>query len=397
MLRALGLDNLTLRSTTQPWEAEGISARGSVLRYVGAFLISLVVLAVTIPYFLDAPGWVLLLDLALGVVAFAVVHQRRRRPMVVAVGLCLLSIVSGTAAGPATLASVSVAARRQWLQVLVVGLANLVAAQGYNEWTRTSDSPYLLDLAINVAVVAAMMAWGMYVGSRRELMHNLRLRAEQAEAEQELRAAKAQGDERARIAREMHDVLAHRISQVAMLSGALAFRTDLTADQMREHAGLLQTQANAALDDLRAVLGVLRDRTSGEPMDRPQPTWSDVPALVAESRRTGMQVTFDDRVEDADGLATTIGRTAYRMVQEALTNARKHAPGAVVHVHAKGSADDGLTVTVRNPLGFGRGTAPGSGLGLVGLAERAALVDGTLEHGRRGDEFVVQVWLPWTP
>src|SRR5690606_14603416 len=111
---------------------------------------------------------------------------------------------------------------------------------------RSSDSPYLLDLAINVAMVAAMMAWGMYVGSRRELMHNLRLRAEQAEAEQELRAAKAQGDERARIAREMHDVLAHRISQVAMLSGALAFRTDLTADQMREHAGLLQTQANAA-------------------------------------------------------------------------------------------------------------------------------------------------------
>ncbi len=395
LLASLG--RLGLRATTRPWEADGISRTGSVARYLGALLISFLVWLTVAELHEAGPGWVPLLDLALGVVAFAVVHQRRRHPLLVAVGLCALSAFSAGAAGPATLASVSVATRRQVPQVVLVGVANLVTAQAFAAWMDVEETTYLIDLGLNLAFISAMLGWGMYVGSRRELLYSLKLRAEQAEAEQELRTAKARGDERARIAREMHDVLAHRISQVSMLSGALSYRSDLSSEQMREHVGLIQTQANAALDDLRAVLGVLRDPDSGALTDRPQPTWDDVPTLVREFREAGAHVTLDDRISDAASMAATTGRTAYRMVQEAVTNAGKHAPGAVVQIEAEGRPEDGVHLLVRNPVGFGVGTAPGAGLGLIGLAERAEIVGGTLTHGRRGDEFTLRVWLPWNP
>lgn len=388
---------LSLRAPTQPWEAEGISTLGSVVRYVGALAISFVVWLSVADYQDSAAGWIPLLDLALGVIAFAVVHRRRTNPMLTALGLCALSVFSAGAAGPATLASVSVATRRHLPQVVLIGLANLATAQAFSSWMHVQEISFLIDLGFNFAFISAMMAWGMYIGSRRELLHNLTLRAEQAEAEQELRAATAKGDERARIAREMHDVLAHRISQVSMLSGALSFRTDLTADQMREHANIIQTQANAALEDLRAVLGVLRDGTSGALLDRPQPVWSDLPQLVEEFRLAGAQIAVDDRVEEAATLSATTGRTAYRVVQESVTNAGKHAPGARVSIEARGNPSDGLHLWVRNPLGFSPKGTPGSGLGLVGLAERAALVGGTVDHGSHGGEFVLEVWLPWTP
>ena len=127
------------------------------------------------------------------------------------------------------------------------------------------------------------MAWGMYIGSRRELLWSLRQRAERAESEQGLRAAQSRSNERERIAREMHDVLAHRISQISMHAGALAFREDLTAEEMRDSAGVIQAKAHEALTDLRGVLGVLRDE-SGELTHAPLPTYADLPALVDEAR-----------------------------------------------------------------------------------------------------------------
>ncbi|MCR8526381.1 histidine kinase dimerization/phosphoacceptor domain-containing protein, partial [Escherichia coli] len=141
---------------------------------------------------------------------------------------------------------------------------------------------------------SGMFAWGLYLGSRRELLWTLRDRAERAESEQQLRASTARDAERARIAREMHDVLAHRISQVSMHAGALAFREDLTAEQMRTSAAVIQAKANEALTDLRAVLGVLREQETGRPVEPPQPTYGDIPALVADAREEGMSIEFTD-------------------------------------------------------------------------------------------------------
>jgi signal transduction histidine kinase len=250
----------------------------------------------------------------------------------------------------------------------------------------------------------------MYLGSRRELLWTLRDRAERAEAEQELRVRQGESDERARIAREMHDVLAHRISLITMHAGALAYREDLTAEEMRGTAELISTTSHEALTDLRQVLGVLRS-DGGTVAERPQPTFGDLAALVAEARESGMRVRYDERVHAVASMPEQIGRATYRIVQEGLTNARKHAPDVTVEVCLTGSPDDGVDISIRNPadsltrrrttaaVGTGprRGApVPGAGLGLVGLVERAKLAGGRLRAGRVGDQFELHGWLPWT-
>jgi signal transduction histidine kinase len=335
-------------------------------------------------------------DAALGVVSFVLVWFRRRWPLTVAVATAVLSGFSGLASGPASLAAVSLATRRVVWQVVVVGLVGLVAAQFFTVTQPVEhEDPYWLTLTVNTVFGVAVLAWGMYVGSRRELLWTLRDRADRAEAEQELRAGKARGDERARIAREMHDVLAHRISQVSMHAGALAFRDDLTADDMRESAAVIQSQANQALHELRGVLGVLRDQETGERLDSPQPTYDDVVGLVEAAREHGMHVEFTAALPEDDPVPEASGRTVYRIVQEGLTNAAKHAPGCTVFVQLSGSPEDGIDVLVRNPFGFGRTVTPGAGLGLVGLEERTELRGGRLEHRTDGSMFVLHGWIPW--
>ena len=136
------------------------------------------------------------------------------------------------------LAAVSVATGRRLWQIGLVALVSVVAGQTVvRVQPGQGDDPEWLTLTVNAIFTAGVLGWGMYIGSRRELIWTLRHRAERAEAEQELRVAQARANERAGIAREMHDVLAHRISQISMNAGALAFREDLTADQMRANAG----------------------------------------------------------------------------------------------------------------------------------------------------------------
>ncbi|NHC24036.1 histidine kinase [Nocardioides sp. IC4_145] len=342
--------------------------------------------------------WLGRLDVGLGVLSYLLVTQRRRWPLAVALLLSAFGAISGVAAGPATLAAVSVATRRRWPELVAVFVVGFAGAQVFTvtQDDRGSDPLWLLT-TLNVVVLAACIGWGMYVGSRRELLWTLRVRAERAEAEQELRADRARATERARIAREMHDVLAHRISQISLHAGALGFREDLTAEQMRASAAVIQAKAHEALTDLRGVLGVLRDEDTGEVVHAPQPTYDDVPRLVAEAREAGLHVEHVDRVDDSAGpVPDVVGRTVYRIVQEGITNARKHAPGALLTIELAGSPEEGVDVTLCNPLGFGVSVTPGAGLGLVGLSERAALRGGRLEHRRDGGAFVLHGWLPWT-
>jgi signal transduction histidine kinase len=340
--------------------------------------------------------WLWFLDLAAGLAAFVLVGWRRRHPLTIALLTNALLLVSASAGGPATLAAVSLATRQRLPHVVAVGLVGLVASQGYVDTMPSSDpDPFWLSFTFNVVITVGIMGWGMFIGSRRQVMWTLHQRALRAEEEQELRADMARADERARIAREMHDVLAHRISQVSMHAGALSFRDDLDADALRRGVGDIKTKCNEALDELRAVLGVLRDTGTGELLDRPQPTYADVPRLVAEAREAGMVVELDDRLTDPDGLPDVVGRTVYRVVQEGITNARKHAPGAVLSVAVSGDPGGGVDVVLRNPLGFHRATTPGSGLGLVGLRERAQLRGGELEKRVDDGVFELRAWLPW--
>jgi signal transduction histidine kinase len=156
---------------------------------------------------------------------------------------------------------------------------------------------------------------------------------------------------------------------------------------------VIREKAHEALTDLRGVLGVLRD-ADGELALAPQPTYADVGRLVDDARQGGLHVELRDDVTVPEAVPLAAGRTLYRIVQEGITNARKHAPGTLLTVALSGSPDDGLEVVLRNPLGFGSAT-PGAGLGLVGLSERAELRGGRIEAHREGASFVLHGWIPW--
>jgi glucose-6-phosphate-specific signal transduction histidine kinase len=146
------------------------------------------------------------------------------------------------------------------------------------------------------------------------------------------------------------------------------------------------------------VIGVLRDE--GEQHSTvPQPTLADIPRLVEESRLSGVKIDFDMQVDGVSTAPGPLGRDAYRIVQEALTNISKHARGTLAEVRVAGGPDRGLHVRVRNPPARGahdRPTLPGSGTGLLGLQERVALAHGVLVHGPDASgDFVVEADLPW--
>jgi signal transduction histidine kinase len=324
------------------------------------------------------------------------VAWRRRFPVTIALALNVVSAVSGSLAGPATLALVSLATRRQLRELIPVGLLSLGAGLAFVRIDPSSGTePWQLTIPLVVAIVAITIGWGMYIGSRRELLARLRERAETTESEQAARLAQARTAERTRIAREMHDVLAHRISMVTMHAGALSYRDDLTPEQVRETAGIIQENSHQALTELRQVLGVLREDPGDADPERPQPSAHDLTALIEDARASGMNVVSD--LGPVEAVPDMLGRTAFRVVQEGLTNARKHAPDTLASVRLSGEPGDGLSIEVRNPLRIGAPLdIPSSGLGLVGLAERAALVGGRLRHGVTPDhEFTLNVWLPW--
>ena len=334
-------------------------------------------------------------DLALGIGTLVLVAWRRRWPFTIALVTNVATLVSASAGGPATLALVSMATRRRWREIIPVALLTLTVGLVFDRFNPVSDDGWLVTVPIIVALVAVTVGWGMYIGSRRELLATLRDRAETAESEQAARLAQARTAERTRIAREMHDVLAHRISMVTMHAGALSYRDDLTPEQVRETAGIIQESSHQALAELRQVLGVLREDPGDAEPERPQPSAVDLPELIDEARAAGMNV--DDELHALEPIPDQLGRTAYRVVQEGLTNARKHAPDTLVSVELSGGPGEGLTIAVRNPLRVGSPLdVPDSGLGLTGLAERAALVGGRLRHGVTANrEFTLSVWLPW--
>jgi signal transduction histidine kinase len=259
------------------------------------------------------------------------------------------------------------------------------------------------NVVLVLMIFAAAVATGFYIGARRELLVSLRERALTAEREQALVSRAARDAERTRIAREMHDDLAHRISLVALHAGALAYREDLSRAETAATAQTIQTNAQLALTELRQVLGVLRDGDPAGGAQRSQPTLAELPALLADAREAGSVVRLDlsglpaDAGPDLTGMPETLSQTSFRVVQEALTNARKHAPGEPVGVRLAGTPGAQLGIEVRNPVGIPAGVPlPSAGVGLTGLGERAELAGGTLEYGvEDGGDFVVRARLPW--
>ena len=235
-------------------------------------------------------------------------------------------------------------------------------------------------------LLVAIAALGDIMSRRRRTSELL---AEQEELTELERARRAILEERARIAREMHDVVAHHMSMIAVRAETAPYRVTDLPDSARDELAVIATAARAALTDMRRLLSALRAE-DGEAPKEPQPGLADLDDLVGTAQAAGVDVTLS--TDGLNAVPETVGLAAYRIMQEALANAARHAPGSAVTIDARGFPDR-LELTVRN-----RRTGPaaaGGGHGLIGMRERAALLGGELTAGPDRFDFVVQATLPF--
>ncbi|XVU27556.1 sensor histidine kinase [Actinoplanes sp. CA-054009] len=344
-----------------------------------------------------ALGPLFALDLAAGLLSWAVTPLLAWRPVTGTAVLTVLAAVSPAATPPATIGALQVAWRRPFPVAIAVAAAGIAAHAVQGAWRSNGSMPYEWWLVLITIGYGALLGWGAWAQARAALIRSLHERAERAEAEQGRRVAEARMLERRKIAREMHDVLAHRLSLLATFAGAMEYRPDSSPERLSQAAGVVRDGVHQALEELREVISLLRDDAppDGEAA-HPQPVLADVPRLVEESRGAGTEVLLREAVDEPGQAPPTVARTAYRVIQEGLTNARKHAAGQPVRVALRGGPGSGLEVEVLNALPP-EGTPPGwsGGAGLVGLTERVHLAGGRLDHQAGGGEFRLYASLPW--
>lgn len=337
------------------------------------------------------------IDLVAGVIACLALWWRRSRPLAVFVIALGASMFSPLALGAAIVAVCSAAARRRGRALIAVVLLGAAASFVWPLVNPVAGEFVRVDFPGFLATILAF-GWGLYLRTRRELVASLHERAERLEADRRDSAERAREAERRRIAREMHDVLAHRLSLLSVHAGALEFNPNAPASEIAQAAAVIRSAAGEALGELRQVITVLRE-DRGPVAGPPQPGLGQLPDLLEESRAAGMALTADLGISDPDQLPEATGRTLYRVVQEGLTNARKHSPGAPVTVTltAGGQAVTAEVISRRAAAVHGPEpqSPPGAGAGLIGLTERVELAGGQVEHGRNpmGD-FVLRATIP---
>lgn len=252
--------------------------------------------------------------------------------------------------------------------------ATVGVVTGDYRWISRSVGDVVLLVGGQVLVPLVV---GLWVDARRQVLSGLRERARQLEREQQSRAERARAEERARIAREMHDVVAHRVTLMVLQAGAL--QVSAPDPGTVEAAGAIRQIGREALAELRQVLGVLRSSQAVEAVLAPQPVLADLDGLIESVRAMGVLVHREDQGE-VRPLPAALERAIYRIVQEALLNVRKHAPSAATRVVLRYGAHIGVEVH-NSPAGRDPGATeplPHSGLGLAGVAERVGLLGGDL-------------------
>jgi signal transduction histidine kinase len=247
----------------------------------------------------------------------------------------------------------------------------------------------------NVVIFGTVWLIGDNVGTRRELLASLRERARQAEENRDEEARRAVAEERARIARELHDVVAHHMSVMIVQAGAARRILPSDPDRAAEVLTSVESTGREAMNEMRRMLGVLRSDDEDAAGMTPQPSVVDLSELVAHCAEAGLEVSLDVEGEPTD-VPPGVGLSAYRIVQEALTNTLKHAGPATASVRVT-YRPDRLDVEVCDD---GRGASAGSaarstGHGLVGMRERVDVFGGELTTGPRpGGGFAVRAQLP---
>jgi signal transduction histidine kinase len=278
--------------------------------------------------------------------------------------------------------SVGLYVERLWLALLGAAcpIVLLAVLSRSPEW---SGERQVVDYAIFSFFICGSWLAGHLIRRRA-----LQVRAAEAAGGERARAAVR--DERARIARELHDIVAHSVSIIALQAGAAEALVERDPKRAREHMTTVRRTAHEALGELRRLLDVLRE---DEPQYVPQPQLASIGELVATAREAGQEVELVE-LGELDAVSTGVALSAYRIVQEALTNVRKHAGDVPTRVSVR---SDGrrLDVEIVNAAGGSAADVNGSGHGLIGMRERARLYGGRVDAGREADGgFAVRATLP---
>lgn len=353
------------------------------------------------------PAWYGVADTVLGAAACCSLWWLRRYPRAVGIWLIVPGSIS-IAAGFAVLAGVyrvAVLTRPRWSVMITLG--HIAFALPYHAFIPVPGMTWTMWLITIPLLYLLMLSFGLLSRSRRQVIAGLTLEAEREREGYERRLVDLRRAERERVAAEMHDVLAHRLSLLSVHAGALEYRTAhdvqagtapaLRPEEVNAAATVIRENAHQAIEELRDVLLVLRE---GDPDDtlgsgRPQPRLDDLPDLVAEAIDAGQRVDLRFDRADLPPVREPVQRTAYRIVQECLTNARKYASRSLVTIEIT-AGDEDLRVLVHNPVppGLTASQIPGAGTGLAGLAERARVDGGQLDVGIVAGQFMVAAELP---
>lgn len=376
-----------------------VDPRPRVPGAVSDVLVALFVCTVT---FAPSPGHSYgvppLWSLALTGVAVVVLLFRRRHPVPALAGVLLVFAVAaltdlinpglGIAVAVATFSVTSRAARRVGLIATSSAVAAVVVLTLLSTIGGDLD-PRVVQYALAVLVGAAI---GDATRSRREYIRAVMDRAERAEQTREAEAQRRVSEERLRIARDLHDAVAHQISVISLHAGVASSAVDTRPEKAKESLATIRSAARTVLGEIGALLDVLRSDDDDAPT-APQPGIDRVDALVARFADAGLDVTV--RVEGDPARATgAAGLVAYRVLQEALTNAHKHGAEHRAHV-LLAEGDGALTIVVTNPVSVDAVAAPGSRRGLTGLRERVASVRGVVETGPAPGGWRVSARLPF--
>ncbi|MFF5257637.1 sensor histidine kinase [Actinomadura viridis] len=262
--------------------------------------------------------------------------------------------------------------------VVTIAIAGYVTFLIFPGPTATSE-PFFIQAVSGVAFTAPPVLLGLYMGARKQLFASLQERAERLEREQHLLAERARGEERTRIAREMHDVVANRVSVMVVHAGALKAVALRDPARAAETAAVIGDMGRQALEELRQVIGVLRQ--GEEALPQSSPTLSEIRELIGQSSAAGLGVEILVRGEERP-MPAAVGRALYRLVQEALTNVHKHAGDADTAVELA-LMPEAIEVEIRNepPRAGPRHGLPSGGNGLLGLRERVTGLGGSFDAG----------------
>jgi signal transduction histidine kinase len=344
------------------------------------------------------------LTLVLALSAAAVLTTRRRAPvatLAVSGALVLALLAVDHTAGAAAVVAPAVALYSVGLthgrrHQIAAGLAAVAAVVLADSFLAGDDAISWFAMLGHAALVAVPLLAAEAVRSRRSYVALLLERLELAERTREEEARRRVEQERLRIARDLHDAVAHSLTTINVQAGVAAHLLDHDPGNARGALRRIEEASHEALDELRAIVGILREHDGEQaPLD-PAPTLDAVGELVEQARMLGLDVSLDIRGDRPTRLPESVQLAAYRIVQESLTNARRHAAGAPARV-GLAFEPDRLRVTVENgPGATTNGSRNGAGVGIIGMQERAAAVGGAVDAASSPDGFRVAAELPYS-